>query len=246
MLRSFFAVPNGVGSGLNIYMFSPRRLGHLLRLVIHERAYFVARCRVILDQLLHPNDPWLTRDAIRFLERYLRRDMHAFEFGSGRSTKWFAQRVARLVSVEDDPVWYQRVNRELAGMDVDYRFAATTDGAGEYVGHLLSFPDATFDVVVIDGSCRSAAIAAAARKVKRGGVIVVDNADERYDLNPVREFSRHSTSNGVWQTDIYARPMSEAPGRGSDRQNEPCDHTIAATTKLAAPLRTRCSDSGAQ
>lgn len=209
MFRGFFSAPNGVGSGLNIYMFSPKRLGHLLHLVVHERAYFLARCRVILDQLLRPHDPWLTRDAIDLLKGYLRADMHAFEFGSGRSTRWLAARVGRLVSVEDDPVWYERVKRDLAGTSVDYRFAATTNGADDYVGQLLAYPDASFDLIVIDGSCRNACIAAAACKINPGGIIVIDNADQRYDLSPLDGFDRRSTSNGVWQTDIYIRPRDE-------------------------------------
>jgi hypothetical protein len=205
MIRRFFQRPVGVGSGLNVRMFGVRRVGHALKLFLNDKPFFIARCRVILDQLLHPNDPWLTRDSIEYLERFLRKDMHGFEFGSGRSTKWFARRVMRLVSVEDDRTWYQRVKKNLAGSNVDYRFAETTSGCMEYVNQLQSFPDETFDFIIIDGSCRDACIHAAATKVKRKGIVVLDNADEERDVSPLQEFACFSTSNGVWKTDIYVR-----------------------------------------
>jgi hypothetical protein len=205
MFQGFFARPSGTGGGLNVYMFRPQRIWHALRLVCHERDYAIARTRVILDQVLHPGDPWLTRDAIRFLEGYLRPEMCGFEFGSGRSTKWFARRIARLVSVEDDPVWFQRVQGEVKNLTVDYRFASTVAGWQEYVGQVLAFPDTTFDFILIDGSCRDRCIAAAAAKVKLGGIVILDNADERRDVLPLKSFKRYSTSNGVWRTDIYTK-----------------------------------------
>jgi len=95
-------------------------------------------------------------------------------------------------------------------MDVEYRFAATTSGCAEYVNQLLAFPDATFDFIMVDGSCRDPCISLASVKVKPGGIIVVDNADECHDLSPLHGgFARYSTDNGVWRTDIYTRLARE-------------------------------------
>jgi len=194
-------------------MFSPRRCAHALNLLINNRQYFIARIKVILDQPMRPNDPWLTRDAITFLQAYLREDMVGFEFGSGRSTSWFARRVSRLISVEDNPVWYRRVKQDLSCLKVDYRYISTNAGCITYVNQLLSFSDASFDFIVIDGSCRDACISVAARKVKPGGVIVLDNADERRDVSPLSTFERHSTHNGISQTDIYVRASPTEDGQ---------------------------------
>lgn len=211
MLRGFFDKPYGNGSGLNIYMFGPRRWAHAVYLILSNPSYLVARIKVILDQLIHPSDPWLTRASIEFLEAYLHRGMSGFEYGSGRSTQWFARRVAHLVSVEDDPVWYDRVKASLTAFNVDYRFVDTGSGSADYVDQLLSFRDATFDFIVIDGSFRDPCIAAAADKVRPGGVVILDNADERRDVRPLHGFTRHSTDNGVWQTDLFVRPAPSPP-----------------------------------
>lgn len=205
MLKDFFTRPSGTGSKLNIYMFEPSRIRHALHLVLHEPSYAIARTRIIIDQLLHPNDPWLTREAISFFDGYLRSDMCGFEFGSGRSTRWLARRMARLISIEDDPSWFQRVRRDVENLNVDYRFASTAAGCREYVSQLLAFPDATFDLILIDGSCRDRCISAAATKIKPGGIVVLDNADEIRDVQPLQQFDKYSTNNGVWRTDIYTR-----------------------------------------
>jgi putative heme iron utilization protein len=54
----------------------------------------------MIDEFLHPNWPWLTKEAILLLERLLRPDDIGLEFGSGRSTIWFAERVEKLISIE--------------------------------------------------------------------------------------------------------------------------------------------------
>jgi predicted O-methyltransferase YrrM len=61
----------------------------------------------------HPDSPWLTSEAVVFLERSLEPDRVGFEWGSGRSTVWFARWVRRLISVEHDPLWYEQVRKRL-------------------------------------------------------------------------------------------------------------------------------------
>ena len=49
------------------------------------------------------------------LEEWLKNDMKGFEFGSGRSTKWFTQRVSFYFSTEGDFEWYKKsveINKE--------------------------------------------------------------------------------------------------------------------------------------
>ncbi len=46
--------------------------------------------------------PWLVFDAIHFLENWLKPGMRVFEYGSGVSTFFFAQRVAEVTNEERD------------------------------------------------------------------------------------------------------------------------------------------------
>ena len=69
----------------------------------------------ILYQRRHPDHPWLTKSANSILSSYLKDSDIGLEFGSGRSTLWFAQRVSALTSVEHDPLWYSKVSEMLKG-----------------------------------------------------------------------------------------------------------------------------------
>ena len=49
--------------------------------------------------------PWFSYSAIDFLKIFLRKTHRVFEFGSGGSTLFFADRCASVESVEEDPSW---------------------------------------------------------------------------------------------------------------------------------------------
>jgi len=72
--------------------------------------YIAARMNEMLYQKRYPDHPWLTQMAVKILESWLKPNDVGAEFGSGRSTVWFAKRVPSLISVENDPNWYNRVS----------------------------------------------------------------------------------------------------------------------------------------
>ena len=62
--------------------------------------------------------PWFSYAAIDFLEDYLDPSLAVFEYGSGGSTLFFARRAASVVSVEDNPEWFNRVQKRLAEQQI--------------------------------------------------------------------------------------------------------------------------------
>ena len=48
----------------------------------------------------NPEAPWLVQDSIAYLDDWLNNDMKGFEFGSGRSTKWFTERVSFIFQLK--------------------------------------------------------------------------------------------------------------------------------------------------
>ena len=78
----------------------------------------------------HPDTPWVTKSATYILESWLRPTDVGLEWGTGRSTVWFAGRVAKLTSIEHQKAWYDRVAGMLAAKGVaekvDYRFVPCT------------------------------------------------------------------------------------------------------------------------
>ena len=133
--------------------------------------------------------------------------MRGFEWGSGRSTVWFSRRSRELVSIEHDPLWFQRVSRWLKRANitnVDYRLLPTRP-ENLYVSAIQCFPDEHFDFILIDGQCREECLAAAVLKLKRDGLVVLDNADAGYQEPADAALTRISTDNGIWRTDILTK-----------------------------------------
>jgi predicted O-methyltransferase YrrM len=122
--------------------------------------------------------------------------MRVFEYGSGGSTLFFANRVREVISVEHDPEWHARTSEALAALDVrnctyllrppkaqvDARFVSS-DAAYEgfdfadYVATVDAYTDGSFDLISEDGRARTDCVLAARSKVKPGGLILLDNSD---------------------------------------------------------------------
>lgn len=140
--------------------------------------YIYNRLALALYEKQHPHQPWLTHQSVEILTTLLRRRDVGLEWGSGRSTVWFAARIQHLVSVEDDLQWYQKVKKLLTEQglsNVDYQLAPDQT---TYVGIADRFADESLDFVLVDGQqYRSACAVAIVPKLRVGGVLVLDNAN---------------------------------------------------------------------
>lgn len=58
----------------------------------------------------------------------------------------------------------------------------------QYVTFIDRFPDHSFDIVMIDGRARTSCIKHAAPKIKKGGLLIVDNADRSYYLKNTKQY----------------------------------------------------------
>jgi predicted O-methyltransferase YrrM len=146
--------------------------------------YVYHRTRQMLYERGHPDAPWLTPEATRLLTSMLRPSDQGVEFGSGRSTVWFAERVSHLTSVEDDSSWYSEVSARLRrrGLsNVEYLLKPRDqplDESGdpsEYARVALTFPDASVDFGLVDGQYRGECTRLLMPKIKPGGLLIIDN-----------------------------------------------------------------------
>jgi hypothetical protein len=128
--------------------------------------------------------PWYTYPAIEFVEPRIRADFRVFEYGSGWSTAWWAQRVESVFAVEHDAKWFGMVESQLP---VNARVSLRTD-AERYIGELDAC-GGDFDIVVIDGEHRNQCARAAAARLKPSGAILFDNSDRLSFSDGVRYLS---------------------------------------------------------
>ncbi len=204
--------------------------------------YIRARARQALYNRAHPDDPWLTPEAIRLLDSMLHSSDIGAEFGSGRSTLWLAQRCAHLTSVEHDEAWHARVSAALAGKritNVDFhchpRDVPEPGERSTYAQAARVFEEQSIDFALVDGLYRDYVTFFLLPKIRPGGMLVIDNVN-RYlpsltrspaSLRPsatpataaweqvataLAGWRRIWTSNGVSDTAIFVK-ASDA-GRG--------------------------------
>jgi predicted O-methyltransferase YrrM len=198
--------------------------------------YIYSRVRDLLYQRTHPADPWLTPAAIGLLATLLHPTDRGAEFGSGRSTLWFAARVAALTSVETNTRWHEKVTSQLKDRGVDNveyilipEDQPMENGDGPYARTALAFPDASLDFALVDSYYRDYTAKFIMPKIKPGGILIIDNINWHLpcqskapgtrpaELGPATstwaEIGRELagwrtiwTSNGVWDTAIFFRP----------------------------------------
>ena len=141
--------------------------------------------------------PWITFRAIDWLENYLKPDMSVFEYGAGGSTLYLAKRVRNVVSVEHDEAFYKWVKDILSQralhncqlmlhkpepcVESDLAFASYQEKYRglcfeSYVKAIDSYPDQSFDLVLVDGRARMACVKRALAKIKPGGALMLDNS----------------------------------------------------------------------
>lgn len=149
--------------------------------LITDLPKWIADARVRKDPLEF-RTPWWNYRAIEFVERRLPGHARVFEFGGGASTLWLRDHQATVTTVEDDRHWYEGLRQRLP--DADLRFVelatntvATPDGPFDNYAHSIDGePDETFDLVIVDGQARHDSILAAAPKVRRGGMLLLDDS----------------------------------------------------------------------
>ena len=162
----------------------------------------------------NPEAPWLVQDSIAYLDDWLNNDMKGFEFGSGRSTKWFTERVSFYFSTEGDYKWYKKsieTNKEnikkkkceIVFKDAGSQVNIDLKKVQSYSSSLSRFNDEYFDFGLVDGHFRMECIYNSIKKIKRNGILIIDNSDAIDGVNLFFEKYRYKKfSNGIWETAI--------------------------------------------
>jgi hypothetical protein len=123
--------------------------------------------------------PWMAPAAVRELNRILRPEDVLLELGSGASTAWYARRVRRVVSLEPNPDWAERVQMDLRKVaNAEVRVGAVEDL------FVASFLEIRPTVLIVDHSdeprlSRTDAIRLAVRNGTAPRLIVLDDSDRQ-------------------------------------------------------------------
>lgn len=126
--------------------------------------------------------PWLTYPAVKFISERLNPELTIFEYGSGNSTLFYSKHVKKVVSVEHNRFWYDRIkprlpkNSEIRLVDIDYngRYCKSITETGQ-----------KFNVVIIDAEDRINCIKNCLDNLTEDGVIILDDSEREEYLEGI-------------------------------------------------------------
>lgn len=118
--------------------------------------------------------PWVTYSFIDFIKTRLNKELAIFEYGSGNSTLFYAKRVKRVVSVEHDEAWFNKIVKEKAG-NAEMIFTQLEKG-GTY-SQKAKLLGEKFDVIIVDGRDRVNCCKHSIDALSTNGVLVLDDSE---------------------------------------------------------------------
>ena len=118
--------------------------------------------------------PWFTYSFIDFLQERLTKHQRVFEFGSGNSTRYFAEKCLSIHSVEHHQEWYK------LGLDKKPENAELTfielDQDGKYC-RAAKASNHTYDIIIVDGRDRVNCCKQSIEVLTDQGVIILDDSE---------------------------------------------------------------------
>lgn len=202
----FKKVIRKLASGLNIFLCEKRLEGLVLNF---DRKYGYSNTKLTQKPVdaNHEPLPWFTYPAIEYLSQLDLSKKSIFEWGSGNSSLFFAERSKQITSIESNREWYSYVSQHLrSNQKIIFREEA------DFVDSIDEL-STKFDVIIIDSLWRYECALKAISYLNKGGLIILDNSDwhpktsallrERSDLievdmhgfGPINEYS--------WTTSLY-------------------------------------------
>jgi spermidine synthase len=167
--------------------------------------------KLILSLLLNPQDiisylryslskktpleiglPWWSYKSINTIAPLLKKEHNVFEWGSGGSTLFLAKRTNKVVAVENNPGWFERVQSSIKkfrinNVQISHQEINLEDSDAFMRSPYANYISGSFDIIVIDGEDHFGPSASwSAREYcfeisqslisSNGGIIIVDDS----------------------------------------------------------------------
>jgi len=118
--------------------------------------------------------PWVTYSFIDFIADRIKKDHSVFEFGSGNSTFYYAKRALKVVSVEHDQAWFNKISATKPS-NSEMIFCELETG-GEY-SKMPASMGLKFDIIIVDGRDRVNCCIQSLTALSDKGVVVLDDSE---------------------------------------------------------------------
>jgi hypothetical protein len=118
--------------------------------------------------------PWVTYSFIDFIKERLNKKHRVFEFGSGNSTYFYSKLAGKVVSVEHDRSWYNKLYKSIPE-NADLYFSELVRD-GDYCRTPARIKE-VFDIIIVDGRDRVNCCIQAVNSLSENGVVVLDDSE---------------------------------------------------------------------
>lgn len=118
--------------------------------------------------------PWVTYSFIDFIRERINKTQHIFEYGSGSSTIFYAERAGSVTSVEHDKGWFDKVKNTSPGNAEMIFCQLEKDGEYAKKATLLG---KKFDIIIVDGRDRVNCCKHSVDALSANGVLVLDDSE---------------------------------------------------------------------
>ena len=130
--------------------------------------------------------PWVTYSFIDFIKDRISKAHQVFEFGSGNSTFFYAKLAGKVVSVEHDHDWFNKILATKPA-NAEMIFCAL-EPDGDYC-RMPTTKDQKFQVIIVDGRDRVNCCMQAINALTEDGVIVLDDSEREFYLPAIHSLT---------------------------------------------------------
>jgi hypothetical protein len=121
--------------------------------------------------------PWVTYSFIDFIKERIKPSHLIFEFGSGNSTYFYAKTASKVVSVEHDKEWFDKISKtKLANSEMIF---CELDKGGSYC-QMPVIRKEKFHLIIVDGRDRVNCCLQAVKALTDDGVIILDDSERDF------------------------------------------------------------------
>jgi len=172
-------------------------------------------------------EPWMTRESINYIYNYINCSnntdtLKLLEYGCGSSTAYFLSLGLKVSSIEHNKIWLDDLKSKLDDTYLNnwYPYLISNQSEGNYEGSDGEFYDDyvnkindlnNFDIIIIDGRCRSQCIINSINKLNKGGLFIVDNAERKKYNNAIKNYIPTDWKKNIFSTKVDTTIVWEKP-----------------------------------
>ena len=120
--------------------------------------------------------PWMNYPFLGFIKKRLNKTQKLFEYGSGYSTVFFAERLQSVTSVEYDKGWFEKAKEMTKAFhNTEIVFQDLNDEYPKAIGKT----ERKFELIIIDGRKRVQCAINSFNHLQANGILILDDSNRK-------------------------------------------------------------------